>query len=123
MAAGAVNTARQLGFAFGIALLGSVFSARVGHVLADRDVPGSSTLAHLVSGGQAPRILARTPHERRASLSGALHAAAVSGVQYALLVAGIVGTVAGLLVLALIRTPRAAAETPHAAQPAAAATH
>src|SRR5579859_2099020 len=58
MAAGAVNTARQLGFAFGIALLGTVFSARVASALSTRHVPKSDNVAHAVSGGQATHILA-----------------------------------------------------------------
>jgi hypothetical protein len=40
----------------------------------------------------------------------------VSGVQYGLFVAGVIGIVAGVLVLALVRTPRPAAATPHAAE-------
>jgi predicted MFS family arabinose efflux permease len=107
MAAGAVNTSRQLGFAFGIALLGSVFSARVESVLRDHHVPNAASLAHLVSGGQAGRVLGQTPASGRAELSDTLHAAAVSGVQGALLVAGIVGVVAGLLTLWLVRAPAA----------------
>ena len=44
MAAGAVNTARQLGFAFGVALLGSVFAARAGVPTGDR-VPDAAAFA------------------------------------------------------------------------------
>jgi predicted MFS family arabinose efflux permease len=40
MAAGAVNTARQLGFAFGIAVLGSVFESRAAHRLQLAGVAG-----------------------------------------------------------------------------------
>ena len=56
MAAGAVNTMRQLGYAFGIALLGSVFSARVAHVVTHRG--GRPAVAQAISGGQAQRLLA-----------------------------------------------------------------
>jgi EmrB/QacA subfamily drug resistance transporter len=44
MAAGAMNTARQLGFAFGVALLGSVFSARAGEPTGGR-VPDAAAFA------------------------------------------------------------------------------
>ena len=54
MAAGAVNTARQLGFTFGVAVLGGVFSARVAGVLP----PGRPAIAPGVSGGQAQAVLA-----------------------------------------------------------------
>ncbi len=59
MAAGAVNTMRQLGYAFGIALLGSVFSARVAHVVAHRG--GHPGVAQAVTRGQARRLLASLP--------------------------------------------------------------
>jgi EmrB/QacA subfamily drug resistance transporter len=45
MAAGAVNTLRQLGFAFGIALLGAAFSARAGFSLDDPGVPDPAAFA------------------------------------------------------------------------------
>ena len=80
MAAGAVNTARQLGFAFGIAALGSVFATRAQGVLARparaqrrRRGPGGRRRA-----GRPP--IAATPHRgrppprRRSTV--ALHAAA-----------------------------------------------
>jgi MFS family permease len=103
MAAGAVNTSRQLGFAFGIALLGSVFSARVQSVLNDHGVPHASTAAHLVAGGQAYQVLDATPSAGRAAVEHALKVASVAGVQGTFLVGGIVGVLAGLLVLVLVR--------------------
>jgi hypothetical protein len=103
MAAGAVNTARQLGFAFGIALLGTVFSSRISSVLTDRQVRGAGPIAHQVSGGQAGRVLAAAPAAARRSLDSALHASAVSGLQYVFLVAGIVGLVAAALTYLLVR--------------------
>jgi predicted MFS family arabinose efflux permease len=107
MAAGAVNTGRQLGFALGIAALGSVFEARAQHVLSGRGLPSPAALSRALSGGQAPALLHAAPTAERGSLNAALHAAAVSGVQWALLISGIVGVVAGLAVLALVRQPAA----------------
>jgi EmrB/QacA subfamily drug resistance transporter len=127
MAAGAVNTSRQLGFAFGIALLGSVFSARIESVLRHHDVANAAKTAHLVSGGQAGRVLAQAPASGRAHLDTALHAATVSAVQYTFLVAGVIGAIAGLLVLWLVDSPKpthhqapSPAEQKQAAEPLAA---
>jgi EmrB/QacA subfamily drug resistance transporter len=103
MAAGAVNTARQLGFAFGIAALGSVFAARVSSMLSSHAVPASDTVAKAVAGGQARLVLQAAPGAVRERLDGVLHAASVSGVQWTFLVSGIAGVVTGVAVLALIR--------------------
>jgi hypothetical protein len=115
MAAGAVNTGRQLGFALGIAALGSVFETRAQHVLTDHGVPGAAGVARAVSGGQAPLLLHAAPAAARAPLNDAVHAAAVSGVQWAFLVSGIIGVLAGVAVLALVQLPAAGAS--HAPQP------
>lgn len=108
MAAGAVNTARQLGFALGIAALGSVFAARAAHVLGDRGVPASDDASRALAGGQAKALLAHAPSGVRGALDDALHAASVQGVQWALLVSGIAGVLAGLAVLVLVRPPKPA---------------
>ncbi len=113
MAAGAVNTTRQLGFAFGIAALGSVFAARGQSELTSHSVPQAGRVAKALAGGQAPALLHRAPAAAQRSLDDALHAASVAGVQAAFLVAGLIGIVGGLAVLALVR--------PTAAQKAAAA--
>ncbi|EEP70820.1 hypothetical protein MCAG_01147 [Micromonospora sp. ATCC 39149] len=103
MAAGAVNTCRQLGFAFGIAALGSVFAAGARGILHARGVGDAAGVAHAVAGGQTPGLLRSVPPEGRALLEGAARAAAVSGVRASFAVAAVVGIVAGLLVIALLR--------------------
>jgi EmrB/QacA subfamily drug resistance transporter len=120
MAAGAVNTARQLGYAFGIALLGSVFSARAESSLSGHGIAQAGNRAHALSGGQAGRVLAQAPVALRGSLDHALHVASLSGLQGALLTGGAIGLLAGGLVLVLVR-PAAAAQ-PAAPERAAAAT-
>jgi predicted MFS family arabinose efflux permease len=105
MAAGAVNTARQLGFAFGIAALGSVFAARGQSVLSSHGVDSAAGVARSLAGGQAPALLHRVPAAGQASLDDAFHAAAVAGVQATFAVAGVIGVIGGLLVLALVRAP------------------
>ncbi|MEV6770260.1 MFS transporter [Nocardia sp. NPDC051030] len=101
MATGAVNTAQQLGMAFGIAVLGGVFTARARTVLGARDVPDAEASARAVAGGRSAML----PPQ----LQDAVHASAVAGVQGALAVAGVVGVIGGLAALALIRPARAAA--------------
>ncbi len=116
MAAGAVNTARQLGFALGIAALGSVFAAKAGSVLGDRGVPQSARVAKALAGGQAKYLLDAVPARFHDALDSALHAAAVSGLQLAFLVSGIAGLVFGALCWRLLRAParQPATEAPDA---------
>jgi EmrB/QacA subfamily drug resistance transporter len=109
MAAGAVNTARQLGFGLGIAALGSVFSARAAHILDGRGVPDPSGVSRALSGGQAPVLLRAVPAGARSGLDSSLHAAAVDGVQWTFAVSGVAGVLAGFAVLALVR-PRPAGQ-------------
>jgi EmrB/QacA subfamily drug resistance transporter len=116
MAAGAANTARQLGFAFGIATLGSVFTARAQGVLSDHGVPGAAGVARAVAGGQSRRLLAHVPVAARGTAEKAIRASAVAGVQSTLLVAGLVGLLAAALVFTLMRPVADAAL--NAAEPA-----
>lgn len=98
MAGGAVNTARQLGFALGIAALGSVFSVRAGRVLEARGVSDAAEAGRAVAGGRSGELLAQN-----AELDEAIRAAAVEGMQWTLGVAGVIGLIAGTLALILIR--------------------
>jgi EmrB/QacA subfamily drug resistance transporter len=107
MAAGAATTFRQLGYAFGIAVLGEVFSGGLTRV-------AGSGIAPALSGGGADAVLARHPR-----LSQPVHEAFAAGLDQTLLVAAALGIVAALLVFALVRTPHpeeapapAAAPTP-----------
>ena len=104
MAAGAVTTARQLGFAIGIAVLGTLFSSRAQTFLGGHGAPDPAATARGLAGGQADRIVAAVPSGLRATVSQALHGAAASGLDAEFLVAGGVGLVAGLLVLVLVRS-------------------
>lgn len=108
MAAGAVNTARQLGFALGIAALGSVFASRIGSVMESRGVPDAAEAGHAVAGGRGGAIVQAAPENVRAALDTAVHAAAVEGLRTTALIAGVVGVLGGLLSAVLIR-PRVSA--------------
>jgi len=116
MAAGAVNTMRQLGFAFGIAALGSVFAARAQSSLSARDATDAAHTARAVAGGQAPALLAAAPAGARHALDGAVHAAAVSGVRGAFAISGAVGLAAAVLVLVLMRPAAVPAEAAERAE-------
>ncbi|KJE19340.1 arabinose efflux permease family protein [Frankia torreyi] len=112
MAAGAVNTTRQLGFAFGIAVLGSVFTARAQGSLSARGVPDAAQLAHAIAGGETPALLLTAPSAGRRFLDSAAHGAAVTGIQATFVVAGAIGILAGLLVIVLMRPADAHAAGP-----------
>jgi EmrB/QacA subfamily drug resistance transporter len=98
MAAGAVNTGRQLGFAAGIGVLGSIFSGRV-----DALLPGGADVAHAVTSGGSAAVLAAAPAGSRATLDGAIHAAVGGALGTTFLVAGILGVVGGAVVALLLR--------------------
>ena len=102
MAGGAVNTVRQLGYALGVAVSGTVLTSRMRDTL-------PYDAAHALAGGGAGAL-------RGAFSEHALRAAFASGLDSALVTAGFVGTAAGALVLALVRAGRA--ERPTAPEPA-----
>jgi EmrB/QacA subfamily drug resistance transporter len=97
MAAGAVNTGRQLGLAMGIGVLGSIFSARVDSLL-----PGGADLAHGVTSGASAAVLAAAPAGSRAALDASIHAAVGGALGTVFLVAGLVGVVGGVAVTLLL---------------------
>jgi MFS family permease len=104
MAAGVLNTMRQLGLTVGIAVLGGVFASRMTGVLAGRGVADPTGVAREVSGGQAHEVLGSWPGPARSALEAGIRTAAVDGVQATFLVCGLAGIAAGLLVLALHRS-------------------
>ncbi|WP_405865157.1 MFS transporter [Streptomyces sp. NBC_01515] len=93
MAGGAVNTVRQLGYALGVAVSGTVLTSRMRDTL-------PHDAAHTLAGGGAGALRGTFPEH-------ALRAAFASGLDSALVTAGFVGTAAGALVLALVRAGRA----------------
>jgi EmrB/QacA subfamily drug resistance transporter len=98
MAAGAVNTGRQLGFAAGIGVLGSIFSARV-----DALLPGGADVAHEVTSGGSSAVLRGAPAGSRAALDAAIHSAVGGALGTTFLVAGILGVVGAAVVAVLLR--------------------
>ena len=104
MAAGAVNTARQLGFALRHRGAGQcVRRPGAGHACPTTACRRRPRLARAVAGGQSRFLLHATPEPARPGFDHALHAAAVAGVQGTLAVSGAVGLLAGAIVLILMR--------------------
>ena len=110
MASGALNTFRQLGYAFGVAVLGSVVVARIQQVLTEHQVPQPDAVGRALASGAYRQIVAQVPATARQQAESALHAGYASGLNYAWLIAGVVGVAAGVLVLLTVRTP---APEPH----------
>jgi EmrB/QacA subfamily drug resistance transporter len=104
MAAGAVNTARQLGFALGIALFGSVFTSSIADHLS-ADAPGPQ-VAHTVASGGARDVVASAPAAAHAELDAAIHTAVGSALGTTFLAAGLVGVLGAAVVLVLMREGR-----------------
>lgn len=102
MASGAVNTARQLGNALGIAVLGVVFHSGLSSSAHDA---GIGALADRLASGQSGAVLAQTAPERRVALDHLIHAAFASGLRSAVLAAAVLGAVGGLAALLFIRRP------------------
>nr|WP_239522713.1 MFS transporter [Geodermatophilus sabuli] len=103
MASGAVNTARQLGFALGVAVLGSVFTARVASVLADAGTPDPAGTASALSAGQAGQVLGSAEPSTREALANLVAVSYADGLRDVFLVSGVGGVLGGLLVLWLVR--------------------
>ncbi|EPH44472.1 putative Multidrug resistance protein stp [Streptomyces aurantiacus JA 4570] len=90
MAGGAVNTFRQLGYALGVAVFGTVLTSRM------QDTIGHDA-AHTAAGGGAAALRGSvSAHEVRDAFA--------SGLNGASLTAGAVGLAAGLAVLLMVRT-------------------
>ncbi|HUA46030.1 MAG TPA: MFS transporter [Solirubrobacteraceae bacterium] len=105
MAAGAVNTARQVGLAIGIAVYGSVFTTRV--LDGFHRLSHSASIAHRVTSGGAASVLAQTPSTHRPALEAMIRSAVGSGLGHTFLIAGIVGLAGAALSLTIMSRPAA----------------
>ena len=105
MAGGALNTARQLGNALGIAVLGAVFQAGVLDSLRSSPaVADPQQTADALTGGAAGAVIARAPETVHV-----VHEAFASGLRDTFLVSGVLGLLGGLAVLVLVRPAAAPA--------------
>jgi hypothetical protein len=104
MAAGLVNTLRQVGTATGVAVLGALYASRVTtatlHALTGLPAPPGAThrLAAAVASGAGTRVAAAVPPAARATVTHAAQAGTASGLNDVLLAAATfaaVGAIAG----------------------------
>jgi EmrB/QacA subfamily drug resistance transporter len=124
MASGAVSTARQLGFAIGVAALGTAFTTAATSSLRTAGASRPSDLASALSAGQAQKILGAAG-PARAKLTGLIDAAYADGLREVFLACGIAGVLGGLLVLLLVRAapPNAGERRPEGQTPEPAGAH
>jgi EmrB/QacA subfamily drug resistance transporter len=105
MASGIVNTFRQLGYALGIAALGTLFTSRIEASFAHSGaLADPHAAAAQASQGEAGRLIAASPPQARALVEHAVHAAYASSQNSIYLIAGITALVGGTAVLAFVRT-------------------
>jgi hypothetical protein len=104
MAAGLVNTLRQVGTATGVAVLGALYASRVTtatlHALAGLPAPpgAAQRLASAVASGAGTRVAAVVPPAARAAVTHAARAGTASGLNDVLLTAAafaVLGAIAG----------------------------
>ena len=103
MAAGLVNTLRQVGTATGVAVLGALYASRVTtatlHALAGLPAPpGAAGLAAAVASGAGTRVAAAVPPAARGAVTHAARAGTASGLNDVLLAAAAfaaLGAIAG----------------------------
>jgi EmrB/QacA subfamily drug resistance transporter len=109
MASGINSTFRQVGIATGIALLGALFSNKVGEEVQARvaAVPGLShrgaQIASAVQSGEIGNVIARLPGPARQPVALITRSAFTTGLNRILVVAAIVALVSGVVALAAIR--------------------
>jgi hypothetical protein len=103
MAGGAVNTFRQLWMALGIAVLGTVFTARITDVV---EPAGQARLAEPLTSGGAQAVFAAVPQTARQDVVALAHTAFAAGLDRIFLVGGIAALVVALLVLVVLRPVR-----------------
>lgn len=110
MAAGAVNTARQVGVAVGVAVLGALFEARVrddvATLLAGRAPVGSPVqqIGSAVASGGAAEVVAQAPAGARDGLAEIARTALADGLADALTLTAVLIGIAGVAAITLVRT-------------------
>ena len=109
MASGINSTFRQVGIATGIALLGSLFSSRLGTAVASRSA-GKGLALHAAAittsleNGEIGGLLSRVPAARRALLEQVLRGSFTAALNEILLVAAIISLAGAVLAFPLIRS-------------------
>ncbi|MER7847850.1 DHA2 family efflux MFS transporter permease subunit [Kitasatospora sp. NPDC096077] len=102
MAGGALNTARQLGNALGIAVLGAVFQAGVEDHLRGGVLPDAKQAADALTSGQAGAVIGHAPQGQVAAVTELVHQAFAVGLRDSFLVSGGLGLLGAVLVFVLV---------------------
>ena len=111
MAAGMVNTLRQLGTATGVAVLGALYASRVTtatlHALAGLPAPAGAAdrLATAVGSGAGTRVATAVPPAARAAVTHAARAGTASGLNDVLLAAAAFAALGAIAGFAFGRDP------------------
>jgi EmrB/QacA subfamily drug resistance transporter len=131
MGSGINSTFRQVGFATGIAALGSIFTSKVrAHVTAGlhaAHLGGANALTAAISNGDTARVISHVPAHSRAAVALIARSSFIASLNDLFLVAAIVAFAGGVSALILIRSRDFVAQGTHAsgeaapAEPAAAA--
>ncbi|MGT2425826.1 MFS transporter [Amnibacterium kyonggiense] len=106
MAGGAINTARQLGFSAGVAILGAVFAMGAATRLGVMGVPDAGAAGSAIAGGRYLVYASGLDPHHRLALVDASTTAAAAGMSTLLLVAGSTALVASVFAVTLIRRRR-----------------
>ncbi|WP_076478844.1 MFS transporter [Williamsia sterculiae] len=121
MASGINNTFRQVGIAVGIALYGSLFTAKLTDSLRDRlsGVPGTGPraeeLAVAAHNGRLDAAISGLPAAQRGTVGAAVHSAFADAMNELLVASGVVAVVGGACALLLIRAKDFAGASPQTA--------
>lgn len=113
MASGVNSTFRQVGYATGIAALGSIFSHQIADeftarldgtsALAGISGSGGGTLADVIIGGQLQSLVTQLPASTRDAVTLAANGAVVDSLNHITLIAAVIAFVAAACCLVLIR--------------------
>ena len=130
MASGINSTFRQVGISTGIALLGTLFTNRLGSAVSSLAAGGplagqSRIITSALQNGQASSLFAKVPPAQRAQLAHIAKGGFTTALDEILLVAAVLAFTTGVAAFFLIRSKDFAAGAAHTgrAAPAAAAAH
>jgi EmrB/QacA subfamily drug resistance transporter len=123
MASGINSTFRQVGFATGIAALGSIFTSKIrAHVTAGlhaAHLGGANALTTAISNGQTSTAISHVAAPSRAAVAAVARASFIASLNDIFLVAAIVAFAGGVSALVLIRSRDFVAQGSHASGDAA----
>jgi hypothetical protein len=120
MASGINSTFRQIGISTGIALLGTLFTSRLGSAVhslaAGTPLSGQSTaIAHALQNGQVQQLFGSTPAAQRAVLAHVARGGFTTALNEIILVGALIALASGVVAFALIRSRDFTSHAAHSA--------